>query len=83
MMSLVKRVAFTKWAPQGIFGAKSIFRHGGSYSMSCRMLFVDGWFSNKNRWTSIFGDIGQSLFLDCQAKNRYVKYYLLLIIFGL
>ena len=27
MMSLVKRVAFTKWAPQAIFGAKSIFRH--------------------------------------------------------
>ena len=26
MMSLVKRVAFTKWAPQAIFGAKSIFR---------------------------------------------------------
>ena len=25
-MSLVKRVAFTKWAPQATFGAKSIFR---------------------------------------------------------
>jgi len=43
--------------------------------MSYRMLFVDGWSSQKNRWSSIFGDIGQSLFLDYQAKNRYVKYY--------
>ena len=51
--------------------------------MSCRMLFVDGWFSRKNRWTSIFRVIGESLFLDCQAKNRFVEYYLLLIIFGL
>jgi hypothetical protein len=51
--------------------------------MSCRMLFVDGWFSRKNRWTSIFRVIGESLFLDCQAKNRLVGYYLLLIIFGL
>ena len=27
MMSLVKRVAFTKWAYKAIFGTKSIFRH--------------------------------------------------------
>ena len=32
MMSLVKRVAFTKWAPQGIFVTKSIFRHGDHIS---------------------------------------------------
>jgi len=51
--------------------------------MSCRMLFVDGWFNRKNRWNSIFGVIRKILFLDCQAKNRYVKYYLLLIRFGL
>ena len=37
----------------------------------------------KNRWTSIFIHLGQSLFLDFLPKNMEVKYYLPLIIFGL
>ena len=59
MMSLVKRVAFTKWAPQAIFGAKSIFRHGDHISevVGCYLWMVGQ-----------VGKIDEILFLDILGK---------------
>ena len=74
MMSLLKRYAFTKWAHR-IFLAQSLFLDMSIifYELQdvicgwlVKLLKIDG---------TLFLDIGRSLFLDCQSKNRSVEYY--------
>ena len=71
-----KGVTFTKWArrqimAQSLFLDYVYFQTYGSWSMSCRMLFMDDWSCWEKQMDFYFWDHGksdQSLFLDWQSK---------------